>query len=273
MTTIPRKPCPRLSNRQILISTREKIRIPAWCDRILRKGEILKQMNYATAPLHFSDHRPVYAIFQCAVSAVNIVRKEVLSRELYAKRSLEIGNSVDNTRNDDLECEDAVRYVSIAPELPPASSDRRKWWLDNGKVPSFHYISLNTDPLNQAFQLGRTLRPQTRKPCATLRGLKVPAPIQVNQTGMRVRRQPDEAVPSKIGILIDYHQLSMRIDNSRLIVNWIHWGEKPPTVDEFWRVPASRQQHQCRQKWAVRRLHQFRRNLLYSVTDSTVDKT
>ena len=130
----------------ILTSTREKARIPAWCDRILRKGEILKQINYTTAPLRFSDHRPVYATFQCAVSAVDEFRKESLSRDIYAKRRSEVGDTTANARNDDFDDEDIVGYDSIAPELPPASSDRRKWWLDNGEGFSgskFKYLNIS----------------------------------------------------------------------------------------------------------------------------------
>ena len=116
----------------MLTSSREKARIPAWCDRILRKGEILKQVNYTTAPLRFSDHRPVYATFLCSVSTVDEVRKEILGREIYAKRRSEVGTTA-NARNDDFYDEDILGYEPIAPELPPASSDRRKWWLDNGE--------------------------------------------------------------------------------------------------------------------------------------------
>lgn len=112
---------------------REKARIPAWCDRVLRKGDILKQINYTTAPLRFSDHRPIYATFQCAISDVDEPRKERLSREIYAKRRLDIGDTTANARNEDCEDEDLIGYDSIAAELPPASSDRRKWWLDNGE--------------------------------------------------------------------------------------------------------------------------------------------
>ena len=90
-------------------------------------------MSYTTAPLRFSDHRPVYATFQCAVSSVDEVRKETLDREIYAKRRLEVGNTTANARNNDNDDEDIIGYESIAPELPPASSDHRKWWLDNGK--------------------------------------------------------------------------------------------------------------------------------------------
>lgn len=90
-------------------------------------------MSYTTAPLRFSDHRPVYATFQCAVSSVDEVRKETLDREIYAKRRLEVGNTTANARNNDNDDEDIISYESIAPELPQASSDHRKWWLDNGK--------------------------------------------------------------------------------------------------------------------------------------------
>lgn len=132
MNTIPRKRLSRPISSLMLTRNREKARIPAWCDRILRRGDILKQINYTTAPLRFSDHRPVYATFQCSVSAIDEVRKETLSQEIYANRRSEVGDTTANTRNDDFDDDDMIGYDSIAPELPPASSDRRKWWLDNG---------------------------------------------------------------------------------------------------------------------------------------------
>ncbi|KAK4419113.1 Type I inositol polyphosphate 5-phosphatase 8 [Sesamum alatum] len=42
---------------------KEKRRTPAWCDRILWKGEGLKQMCYVRGESRFSDHRPVYSLF------------------------------------------------------------------------------------------------------------------------------------------------------------------------------------------------------------------
>ena len=116
----------------LLTSGREKARIPAWTDRILRKGDILKQVNYTTASLRFSDHRPVYATFQCSVSVVDEARKEIIGREIYAKRRSEVG-TIANARSVDFYDEDIIGYQPIAPELPPASSDSRKWWLDNGE--------------------------------------------------------------------------------------------------------------------------------------------
>ncbi|KZV26140.1 hypothetical protein F511_06307 [Dorcoceras hygrometricum] len=44
-------------------SPKHKRRTPAWCDRILWKGEGLKQMFYVRGESRFSDHRPVYALF------------------------------------------------------------------------------------------------------------------------------------------------------------------------------------------------------------------
>jgi hypothetical protein len=114
--------------------TSEKARIPAWCDRVLRKGDNIRQINYDAAPLRFSDHRPVYATFQCLISKVDDKKKEQLSQELYRQRRAVVGDThAAGTGDDtDLDDEDLIGYDSIEPGLPPASSDRRKWWLDNG---------------------------------------------------------------------------------------------------------------------------------------------
>ncbi|CAG8977672.1 hypothetical protein HYALB_00006622 [Hymenoscyphus albidus] len=113
--------------------TSEKARIPAWTDRILRKGTNLRQINYNTAPLRFSDHRPIYATFQCTVSIINEEHRESLSRSIYEKRRAEVGNPTINDASDDSDDEDLIGYDPIEPGLPPASSDRGKWWLDNGQ--------------------------------------------------------------------------------------------------------------------------------------------
>ncbi|CAI9760736.1 unnamed protein product [Fraxinus pennsylvanica] len=41
-----------------------------WCDRILWKGEGLKQMSYVRGESKFSDHRPVYSLFTVQVDNV-----------------------------------------------------------------------------------------------------------------------------------------------------------------------------------------------------------
>lgn len=114
--------------------SREKHRIPAWCDRVLWKGKGLRNIAYDTSPLRFSDHRPVYAAFQTTVNVIDEAVKERLSRELYDQRRKDVGNVTANKSSAaDADDEDLIGYDSIAPGLPPASSDRRKWWLDNGE--------------------------------------------------------------------------------------------------------------------------------------------
>lgn len=111
----------------------EKARIPAWTDRILRKGPNLRQLAYNCAPLRFSDHRPVYALFDCQVSIVDEIVKDKISHDVYLKRKTEVGDATANQHTEDTEDEDLIGYDAIEPGLPPASSDRQKWWLENGK--------------------------------------------------------------------------------------------------------------------------------------------
>ncbi|KAI1134552.1 SacI homology domain-containing protein [Hypoxylon sp. FL0543] len=113
----------------------EKMRIPAWTDRILRKGANIRQILYDSAPLRFSDHRPVYATFQCTVNIINEALRERISRELYERRKAEVGHTAASLMDDDSEDdEDLIGYEPIEPGLPPASSDRQRWWLENGKM-------------------------------------------------------------------------------------------------------------------------------------------
>ncbi|KAF9594867.1 hypothetical protein IFM89_035028 [Coptis chinensis] len=50
---------------------KEKRRTPAWCDRILWRGEELKQMNYVRGESRFSDHRPVYSLFSIQIDVAS----------------------------------------------------------------------------------------------------------------------------------------------------------------------------------------------------------
>ncbi|KAI4951112.1 hypothetical protein J4E91_003817 [Alternaria rosae] len=114
--------------------TSEKARIPAWCDRVLRKGDNIRQIHYNDAPLRFSDHRPVYATFQILVQRVDEKKKDAMKATLYKQRREVVGDTHAAGRlgDDETDDEDLLGYDSIEPGLPPASSDRRKWWLDNG---------------------------------------------------------------------------------------------------------------------------------------------
>ncbi|KAI1150603.1 SacI homology domain-containing protein [Nemania diffusa] len=115
--------------------TSEKARIPAWTDRILRKGTNIRQLSYNSAPLRFSDHRPVFATFHCTVNIVNEALRQDISRQLYERRKAEVGHTAVTLDTEDSEDdEDLIGYDPIEPGLPPASSDRQRWWLENGKM-------------------------------------------------------------------------------------------------------------------------------------------
>ncbi|KAI0020154.1 SacI homology domain-containing protein [Xylariomycetidae sp. FL0641] len=114
--------------------TSEKARIPAWTDRILRKGTNIRQLSYNSAPLRFSDHRPVFATFQCTVNIVDEAHRERISRQLYERRKAEVGPAATILDDGDSEDEDLIGYDPIEPGLPPASSDQQRWWLENGKM-------------------------------------------------------------------------------------------------------------------------------------------
>ncbi|XP_019455571.1 PREDICTED: type I inositol polyphosphate 5-phosphatase 8-like isoform X1 [Lupinus angustifolius] len=51
--------------------SKEKRRTPAWCDRILWKGEGLKQIWYVRGESKFSDHRPVYSLFSLELNLLS----------------------------------------------------------------------------------------------------------------------------------------------------------------------------------------------------------
>ncbi|CRG89862.1 Polyphosphatidylinositol phosphatase INP52 [Talaromyces islandicus] len=112
--------------------TSEKARIPAWCDRILWKGTGLKQIHYCSADLKTSDHRPVFALFDCSISIVNEGQKDRLNRLLYDQRRTELRDAASQNLLLDSDDDEAADYTSPASGLPPASSDRHKWWLDRG---------------------------------------------------------------------------------------------------------------------------------------------
>ncbi|PGH06584.1 hypothetical protein AJ80_08143 [Polytolypa hystricis UAMH7299] len=134
-------PTYKYDNGTDIYDTSEKARIPAWCDRILWKGSNLRQMEYNTAPLRFSDHRPVHATFTCEISVIDEQAKQSLSRELYERQRTAVAGAAASSVLMDTDDDDIIGYTSIAPGLPPASSDRRKWWLDHG-LPARSTVSL-----------------------------------------------------------------------------------------------------------------------------------
>ena len=68
------------------------------------------------------------------VNIVNEKLRDKISRGIYERRKAEVGGDTANLAADESEDEDLIGYDAIEPGLPPASSDRQKWWLENGKM-------------------------------------------------------------------------------------------------------------------------------------------
>lgn len=103
--------------------TSDKCRTPAWCDRILWKGNNIKQLVYRS---HFtmrtSDHKPVSSIFEAGVKVIDTVKHRKIFEEVMKKLD-KLENeflpqvAVDNTEihYDNVRFVDSqVRYLTIA---------------------------------------------------------------------------------------------------------------------------------------------------------------
>lgn len=94
------------------------------------------------------------------MSIVDETRRESISQELYRRRKAEVGDSVHIGDGDETEDEDLIGYDAIEPGLPPASSDRQKWWLDNKQPARAHVpIPNGRDGLPMALNPGRPSNP------------------------------------------------------------------------------------------------------------------
>ncbi|KAK9585241.1 Inositol-1,4,5-trisphosphate 5-phosphatase 1 [Aspergillus fumigatus] len=113
--------------------TSEKSRIPAWCDRILWKGSNIHQLHYDSACLQCSDHRPVWAVFSCDINFVDDHLRENIRSMIYA---MEVGDSPETPAKSKTQAKVRKRESAELDfhtlDLPSASSDDRRWWLDNG---------------------------------------------------------------------------------------------------------------------------------------------
>ncbi|KAF8076611.1 inositol polyphosphate phosphatase [Lyophyllum atratum] len=105
-----------------IYDTSEKMRIPAWTDRILYHGSQLDLSIYSRAELRGSDHKPVFALFRAEVRIIDSVKKHALSRLLLESIvSTAPGEKLDEKLA-------ALVFPSDITELPPPSSDEVAWW-------------------------------------------------------------------------------------------------------------------------------------------------
>ncbi|KAH9943297.1 inositol polyphosphate phosphatase [Epithele typhae] len=102
--------------------TSEKMRIPAWTDRILFKGPNLDLAVYSRAELKTSDHRPVFALFRADVRIIDHLKRDAL-------RSLLLDNVTTTAPGEKLDEKLAsLTFTSDEQDLPPPSTDEVAWW-------------------------------------------------------------------------------------------------------------------------------------------------
>ncbi|THH19918.1 hypothetical protein EW146_g1363 [Bondarzewia mesenterica] len=105
--------------------TSEKLRIPAWTDRILFRGSTLDLSAYSRAELRGSDHRPVHVI--------DTAKRAALSHLLLDN----VTSTVPGQTLDEKLAE--LTFSAVVGELPPPSSEDQAWWNTpdhpNGVVP------------------------------------------------------------------------------------------------------------------------------------------
>ncbi|KAK7054247.1 inositol polyphosphate phosphatase [Favolaschia claudopus] len=103
--------------------TSEKMRIPAWTDRILYRGDSLDLSVYSRAELKGSDHKPVFAIFRAAIRTIDIVKRAALQQLLLQS----VVSTAPGEKLDDKLAAMALP-ATLGEDLPPPSSDDAAWW-------------------------------------------------------------------------------------------------------------------------------------------------
>uniref|UniRef100_A0A803V0R5 phosphoinositide 5-phosphatase n=1 Tax=Ficedula albicollis TaxID=59894 RepID=A0A803V0R5_FICAL len=115
--------------------TSEKCRVPAWCDRILWKGQNIAQLSYRShMALKLSDHKPVSSVFDIGVKVVN--------EELYRKAFEEIVRSLDKLENANIPSVTLSRREIHFEDVKYMQLQVERFTIRNGQVPcQFEFIS------------------------------------------------------------------------------------------------------------------------------------
>lgn len=110
----------------------EKMRIPAYCDRILFRGSRIQQTTYERHEIKMSDHRPVSAAFNVYVSTLSPEKLQAAQSDCKEKVTTVLQRFVDFEQQqfmmsffkiDQNQVVELLSSQSFEKYFPPASSD------------------------------------------------------------------------------------------------------------------------------------------------------